>query len=496
MGAGGLGTPMLVYLAAAGVGTIGVVEDDTVDFSKPAAAGDPYDGIEGSDGRKSRSRSNCWRGLNPDVKVIPFKQPHIRRQPADIINGFDLVADGSDDFTTRFLLERCCYCGRRGLRGAVAIRCANSVQGPSRPPHPCYRCLSPKRSLDDVDFPLQQAGILGAIAGMVASLQATEVLWTGGNRQEPVGSCWCTTGSIRCEGQRRGAIRLRPLAPTSQHQGSAAFAESAAGCHAHGRIGVYDGMRPDGCGMSIRMRGAARYVHRATRPYVSRSVVATRFAQPPVSRDVGDHVSADEFGNVMGRMIRVLRLGACRRIMMKLLNRWLMSALAIVSPAGLGGLGEKRRKVRPRYDGHEETTGCRDTGTSGRQGQPVRQVPQLVSASGGAKRCPACGCRRRRKSSARLAFKTRSNWCRCQNITDDPVGRLLAVGEGLDVDDHLLAHVDPAFDRRRTHMGSSTTLSSAQQLRVHRRLMLEHIEAGAGNVAALRAVRVSASSSI
>ncbi len=177
VGAGGLGAPMLLYLAAAGVGTIGVIDDDTVDLSNLQRQV-----IHMTDqvGRpKVESAVALLARLNPDVKVIPYQQRITADNAADIIGGFDLVADGSDNFTTRFLLNDACYLAGKTLVSAALLRFDAQLsvfKAHLGPPHPCYRCLFPERPPDDLIPRCEQAGILGAIAGMVGSLQATEVL--------------------------------------------------------------------------------------------------------------------------------------------------------------------------------------------------------------------------------------------------------------------------------------------------------------------------------
>jgi adenylyltransferase/sulfurtransferase len=177
VGAGGLGAPMLLYLAAAGVGTIGVIDDDTVDLSNLQRQV-----IHMTDqvGRpKVESAVELLARLNPDVKVIPYQQRITADNAAEIIGGFDLVADGSDNFTTRFLLNDACYLAGKTLVSAALLRFDAQIsvfKAHLGPPHPCYRCLFPERPPDDLIPRCEQAGILGAIAGMVGSLQATEVL--------------------------------------------------------------------------------------------------------------------------------------------------------------------------------------------------------------------------------------------------------------------------------------------------------------------------------
>jgi len=177
VGAGGLGAPMLLYLAAAGVGTIGVIDDDVVDLSNLQRQV-----IHMTDqvGRpKVESAVQLLARLNPDIRVIPFNSRITAENAADIIGGFDLVADGSDNFTTRFLLNDACYLAGKTLVSAALLRFDAQLsvfKAHLGPPHPCYRCLFPERPPDDLIPRCEQAGILGAIAGMVGSLQAAEVL--------------------------------------------------------------------------------------------------------------------------------------------------------------------------------------------------------------------------------------------------------------------------------------------------------------------------------
>jgi len=177
VGAGGLGAPMLLYLAAAGVGTIGVIDDDVVDLSNLQRQV-----IHMTDqvGRpKVESAVQLLARLNPDIRVIPFQSRITAENAAELIGGFDLVADGSDNFTTRFLLNDACYLAGKPLVSAALLRFDAQLsvfKAHLGPPHPCYRCLFPERPPDDLIPRCEQAGILGAIAGMVGSLQATEVL--------------------------------------------------------------------------------------------------------------------------------------------------------------------------------------------------------------------------------------------------------------------------------------------------------------------------------
>lgn len=177
VGAGGLGAPLLLYLAAAGVGTLGIIDDDVVELSNLQRQV-----IHTTDrlGRpKVESAAAMLAQVNPDIRVIQTNARLTSDNAASIIADYDLVADGSDNFTTRFLLNDACYLLRKTLVSAALLRFdaqMSTYKAYLGDPHPCYRCLFPERPPEDLIPRCEQAGILGALAGAVGSLQATEVL--------------------------------------------------------------------------------------------------------------------------------------------------------------------------------------------------------------------------------------------------------------------------------------------------------------------------------
>lgn len=181
VGAGGLGAPLLMYLAAAGVGTLGVVDDDTVSLSNlqrqivhdTAAVGLP----------KTASVIASLRRLNPDVRVVSHAQRLAEANAADMIAQYDLVADGSDNFATRFLVNDTCVALKKTLVSGAVLQFDGQVATfkphaakPDGGHYPCYRCFTPDAPPPGSAPPCSEAGILGALAGVVGSLQATEVL--------------------------------------------------------------------------------------------------------------------------------------------------------------------------------------------------------------------------------------------------------------------------------------------------------------------------------
>lgn len=177
VGAGGLGSPLLSYLAAAGVGTIGIVDDDQVDLSnlqRQIIHSTSDIGLA-----KSGSAAASIAALNPDVKVV---QHHARLNPdnADkIIGEYDIVADGTDNFKTRHLVNDTCVALKKTLVSAALGPFEGQIA--TFKPHagdglPCYRCFLPDEPPEDMQRTCSDIGILGAVAGVVGTLQATEVL--------------------------------------------------------------------------------------------------------------------------------------------------------------------------------------------------------------------------------------------------------------------------------------------------------------------------------
>jgi molybdopterin/thiamine biosynthesis adenylyltransferase len=175
VGAGGLGSPLAMYLAAAGIGTLGLVDDDRVDLSNlQRQVAHTTDRIGMA---KVDSAAAACRAINPGVTV----ETHAARLTADnamaLVGAYDLVCDGSDNFPTRFLVADACVLARRTLVSAAVLRFDGQVS--TFKPHeggPCYRCLHPAPPPAGLVPTCAEAGILGAVTGVMGTLQATEVL--------------------------------------------------------------------------------------------------------------------------------------------------------------------------------------------------------------------------------------------------------------------------------------------------------------------------------
>lgn len=177
IGAGGLGSPLLLYLAAAGVGTIGVVDDDRVSLSNlqrqvahtTSRVGEP----------KTASAARTVAEINPDVRVIEHPVRLSGENALELIEPYDLVADGSDNFATRFLVNDACYLARKPLVTAAIQRFDGQLATfkPYEPgDFPCYRCVFGAPPGAEFDQTCSREGVLGALAGTMGAMQATEAI--------------------------------------------------------------------------------------------------------------------------------------------------------------------------------------------------------------------------------------------------------------------------------------------------------------------------------
>ena len=177
VGAGGLGSPLLLYLAAAGVGTIGLVDDDTVDLSNLQRQIVHTTSSVGES--KVESAAATIAAINPEVKLIQHAERLTVKNAPSIIGDYDIVADGTDNFATRFLINDACYFAERPLVSAAILRFDGQVstfKAYEEGDHPCYRCLYREAPPEGQIPTCAEAGVLGALCGMIGSLQATEVI--------------------------------------------------------------------------------------------------------------------------------------------------------------------------------------------------------------------------------------------------------------------------------------------------------------------------------
>ncbi len=181
IGAGGLGSPLLLYLAAAGVGTLGVVDDDAVDLSNLQRQVLHDTSSVGT--AKVESALARLAEVNPEVTVEAHTARLTRDNALEIIGAYDLVADGSDNFATRYLVNDACHLARRPLVSAAILRFDGQIStykaferaADAPEAHPCYRCLFGDQPAD-FKGSCADVGVLGALAGVLGTLQAVEVV--------------------------------------------------------------------------------------------------------------------------------------------------------------------------------------------------------------------------------------------------------------------------------------------------------------------------------
>jgi adenylyltransferase/sulfurtransferase len=175
IGAGGLGSPAALYLAAAGIGTIGLVDGDVVDLSNlqrqilhnTATIGVP----------KVESGRRTLSALNPDITVKTYQEHVTADNIMRLLPDYDLVLDGSDNFSTRFMINDACFFAKKTLVSGSIFRFEGQLttikpnQG-----YPCYRCLYPEPPPAGMVPSCQEAGVLGVLAGTIGVLQASEAV--------------------------------------------------------------------------------------------------------------------------------------------------------------------------------------------------------------------------------------------------------------------------------------------------------------------------------
>ena len=181
VGAGGLGAPVLLYLAAAGIGTLGVVDDDAVSLSnlhRQVVHATPDIGTA-----KVESAAATIRRLNPNVTVIAHNVRLAADNALTLIGDYDIVADGSDNFATRYLVSDACYFAKKPLVTAALGTFDGTLttirafeRGADGKPNPTYRCLFPQPPPPGTVPACAEAGVLGALAGVVGSMMALELI--------------------------------------------------------------------------------------------------------------------------------------------------------------------------------------------------------------------------------------------------------------------------------------------------------------------------------
>jgi adenylyltransferase/sulfurtransferase len=174
VGAGGLGSPLALYLAAAGIGTLGVADFDVVDESNLQRQ--VLFGVSDIGRSKPDAAAERLRGLNPDLTFRPFRERLTASNALEVLRDFDIVADGTDNFPTRYLVnDACVLLGKPNVYAAI-YRFEGQASVFGTPGGPCYRCLHPEPPPPGLVPSCAEAGVLGVLPGLLGVIQAAEVV--------------------------------------------------------------------------------------------------------------------------------------------------------------------------------------------------------------------------------------------------------------------------------------------------------------------------------
>ena len=174
LGAGGLGSPAAYYLAAAGIGNLGIVDFDQVDLSNLQRQ--IIHSTERIGMLKTESAKKTIQALNPDVNVTLYNEKMDSSNIMNLIEGYDYIVDGSDNFPTRYLVNDACVMKNKTLIHGSIYRFEGQVTVFKPGDGPCYRCLYPEPPPPGMVPNCQEGGVLGVLAGVIGNLQVVEVL--------------------------------------------------------------------------------------------------------------------------------------------------------------------------------------------------------------------------------------------------------------------------------------------------------------------------------
>lgn len=174
IGAGGLGAPAALYLGAAGVGTIGIVDADEAELSNLQRQ--VIYGTSDIGKPKVESAAETLHDINPGVNVVTYREFVDSSNIADLIKDYDFVIDGVDNFPTKFLIDDACVMGHKPSVHAGIIRFKGQLMTYVPGEGPCYRCVFHDMPPKDAVPTCKQAGVIGAIAGVIGCLEALEAI--------------------------------------------------------------------------------------------------------------------------------------------------------------------------------------------------------------------------------------------------------------------------------------------------------------------------------
>ena len=249
LGAGGLGSPAALYLAAAGVGTIGIVDMDVVDASNLQRQ--ILHNLERIGDRKVDSAKKTLTALNPDVDVVTYDVRLGADNILDIIDGYDVIVDGTDNFPTRYLLNDASLLKRIPVVHGSIFRFEGQVTVFDPYNGPCYRCLLPEPPPPELAPSCSEAGVLGVLPGIVGSIQALEAIKLVLDLGEPLRGRLLAYDALE-ETFRNFKVRRDPSCPACGENAQIVIAEYDDLCMPHAVLA--DGTRRPGTDRVRRSR--------------------------------------------------------------------------------------------------------------------------------------------------------------------------------------------------------------------------------------------------
>jgi adenylyltransferase/sulfurtransferase len=215
VGAGGLGAPVAYYLAAAGVGKIGIVDGDTVELSNLQRQ--IIHSMDDLGKNKAVSAKETIQGLNPSLDVVTYQQRLTSENILALLQEYDIVVDGSDNFPTRYLVNDACVLTGKPLSHGAVFRFHGQVMTIVPGQGPCYRCLFREPPPPGMTATCEEAGVLGVLPGMIGLLQATEVLKLILNQGQPLSGRLLNYEALEME-FRAVKVRRDPACPVCGEQ--------------------------------------------------------------------------------------------------------------------------------------------------------------------------------------------------------------------------------------------------------------------------------------
>lgn len=229
IGTGGLGSPALFYLAAAGVGTLGIVDDDEISLSnlqRQILHTTPEIGTS-----KTESAAKKLNAINPDVNIVQHRTRVDTSNIMEILEAYDLVVDATDNFPARFLINDACVMSKKPLIHAGIFRFEGQILTIIPGEGPCYRCLFPEPPPPGLVPGCHEAGILGCVAGVMGTIQATEAIKVLLDLGEPLIGRMLTFDALEMNFRRITVPRDKNCAVCSDHPTITALIDYEQACN-------------------------------------------------------------------------------------------------------------------------------------------------------------------------------------------------------------------------------------------------------------------------